>query len=67
MIYELFKINIHKYPTLSSLAFGIFRTHFLKNDVIPQLSGKIAKDIREGYTGGAVDVYIPQNKKGTKI
>jgi hypothetical protein len=27
---------------------------------IPQLSGKIASDIREGYTGGAVDMYIPQ-------
>lgn len=67
MIFELFNINIHKFPTLSSLAFAIFRTHFLKNDEIPQLSGHIDKDIRQGYSGGAVDVYIPQNEKGTKI
>ena len=39
----------------------------MENENIPQLSGKIAKDIRQGYTGGAVDMYIPYNKKGVKI
>jgi hypothetical protein len=34
---------------------------------IPQLSGKIANDIRLGYTGGAVDVYIPKPPKRVKI
>jgi hypothetical protein len=29
LIFDHFKINIVKYPTLSSLAFAIFRTHFL--------------------------------------
>jgi DNA polymerase elongation subunit (family B) len=29
LIFDLFNINIIKYPTLSSLAFGIFRSHFL--------------------------------------
>jgi DNA polymerase elongation subunit (family B) len=67
MIFELFEINLHKYPTLSSLAFAIFRTHFLKKNEIPQLSGQIAKDIRQSYTGGAVDMYIPKSKKGSKI
>lgn len=70
MIFELFKIDIHKYPTLSSLAFAIFRTHFLRENEIPQLSGQIAKDIRQSYTGGAVDMYIPENKinkEGVKI
>jgi len=67
MIFELFKISIHKYPTLSAIAFAIFRTHFLKKDEIPQLSGQIDKDIRAGYTGGAVDMYIPENPEGTKM
>jgi hypothetical protein len=67
MIFELFNINIHKYPTLSSLAFGIYRTHFLKLNSIPQLSGQIAKDIRQSYTGGAVDMYIPQNNDNEEI
>jgi hypothetical protein len=52
---------------LSSLAFAIFRTHFNKKDIIPQLSGQIAKDIRESYTGGAVDMYIPENSEDTEI
>jgi hypothetical protein len=67
LIFKLFEINIHKYPTLSSLAFAIFRTHFLKENTITQLSGKIAKDIRSSYTGGAVDMYIPQNIEGEEV
>ncbi len=39
----------------------------MKDENIPQLSGKIAKDIRLGYTGGAVDVYIPKGPKGVKV
>jgi DNA polymerase type B, organellar and viral len=67
MIFEKFNINIHKYPTLSSLAFAIFRTHYLNKDEVPQLSGRIAKDIRQGYTGGAVDMYIPKPPDWVKI
>jgi hypothetical protein len=36
-------------------------------NTIPQLSGKIADDIRSGYTGGAVDMYIPESPKGVII
>jgi len=39
----------------------------MEENSIPQLSGKISKDIRVGYTGGAVDMYIPYNKKGIKV
>jgi hypothetical protein len=63
LIFEHFKVNIHKYSTLSSLAYAIFRTHFLRKDEIPQLSGQISRDIRSGYTGGAVDMYIPEGAK----
>ena len=67
LIFELFNINIHKYPTLSSLAFAIFRTVFLENNTIPQLSGQVAKDIRQGYTGGAVDMHLPENPEGVQL
>jgi hypothetical protein len=60
MIFNLFSLNIHRYPTLPSLAFAIFRSSFMEKDTIPQLSGKISKDIRSGYTGGSVEVYIPK-------
>src|SRR6266540_3469916 len=56
-----FNINITKYPTLPSLAFKLFRTHYLKKDTIHMISGKIDDNIRQGYTGGAVDMYIPSN------
>lgn len=67
MIYDLFQKNVHHYPTLPSLAFAIFRSKFMLEENIPQLSGKIAKDIRLGYTGGSVDMYIPENPEGTKV
>ena len=67
LIFSLFSKNIHHYPTLPSLAFGIFRSNFMKEENIPQLSGKIANDIKQGYTGGAVDMYIPKPPKGVKI
>jgi hypothetical protein len=67
MIFDIFRINIYNYPTLSAIAFAIFRTHFLSKDVVPQTFGQVAEEIRQGYTGGAVDMYVPENKKGVKI
>jgi hypothetical protein len=67
MIFSLFSENIHHYPTLPSLAFAIFRSNFMENENIPQLSGKIANDIRSGYTGGATDMYIPKSNPNKKI
>jgi hypothetical protein len=43
LIFEQFNINIHNYPTLSSIAFAIFRTHFLNKGEVPQLSGQISR------------------------
>jgi hypothetical protein len=67
LIFELFAKNIHHYPTLPSLAFAIFRTNFMENENVPQISGKIGDDIRQGYTGGAVDVYIPKPPENVNI
>lgn len=67
LIFNLFSKNVHHYPTLPSLAFAIFRTKFIENNLIPQLYGEIAENIRKGYTGGSVDMYIPQSKKNKKI
>jgi hypothetical protein len=46
LIYNHYGINIHKHPTLSSLAFAIYMTKYNKNYNIPLISGKIYKDIR---------------------
>jgi DNA polymerase type B, organellar and viral len=67
MIFDLFGKNVHHYPTLPSLALGIFKSNFMEKENIPQLAGKIADDIRSGYTGGATDMYIPKSKSGVKL
>jgi hypothetical protein len=62
-IFSLFRIDIFKYPTLSSLAFTIYRSKFLKPDEIPLIHGEIFNFIKESYTGGSVDVYKPRPNK----
>jgi hypothetical protein len=59
MIYNKWYINIHTYPTISSLAIAIYLTHYLKiSDLIPLISGKIYKDLSKAYHGGHTDVYM---------
>ena len=56
--YDLYKINIHKYPTASSLSMAIYLIHYLKHeDLIPLISGEIYRDIAKAYHGGHTDVY----------
>ena len=52
--------------TLPALAMKIFKTHFLPKDTLYQILGNVEKDIREAYTGGAVDLYIPHNCNGAE-
>lgn len=43
----------------------IFKAMFMPDNMIYQLNGDVEKAIRESFTGGAVDVYIPHNKIGS--
>ena len=61
-IFDLYKLNIVDYPTLPSLSFAIYRSHYLEKNTIAQLSGQIFNHIKQSYTGGAVDSYIPEGK-----
>lgn len=63
LIFERFKKNIWDYPTLPSLALAIFRSNYLEENKIPQLRGLISDFIRDGFTGGSTDMFIPYSKK----
>ena len=56
LIFTKFGVTIKKYPTLPSIAFGIYRSNYMSKD-IPKLTGDIYNFIKKSYTGGAVDVY----------
>lgn len=58
-IFDLFNLNIEKYPTLPSLSFGIYRSKYLNDFKIPIISGIFQQDLKKSYTGGATDVYKP--------
>lgn len=62
LMYNNLQIDMTKYPTVSSLAMALFRMHYLNEEIkIPMISGQIYKDIKQSYTGGATDMYIPTN------
>jgi len=66
-IFNLFRIDLLQYPTLSSLAFGIYRSQFLNNAKIPIIQGEMYNFIKKSYTGGSVDVYKPIPTNNSKI
>ena len=62
LIYNNFSVNIHKSLTLPALAMRIYKTSYMPENSIYQLSNEVESAIRQSYTGGAVDVYIPHNR-----
>lgn len=62
LIFNEFKVNIHISLTLPALAMKIYKSQFMPKNTIYQLLGNVERDIRQSYTGGAVDVYIPHNR-----
>lgn len=61
-IFRIYRVDIHKYPTLPSLAFAIFRSNFMKKENIPVINSSMYDFLHKGYTGGSVDVYKPHGK-----
>jgi|ERR1700712_3979442 len=59
LIFNKYNLNIHNFPTLPGLAFGIYRAHYLNNFKIPLLTGQIFNDIKLSYTGGSTDMFKP--------
>lgn len=56
LYFNNFKININEHVTLSSHAFRVYRTHFMKNVKIPMIYGPDFKKIKTSYTGGSTDM-----------
>lgn len=59
IIKDLFKIDIISCPTLSSVAFKIYKNKFLKKKIAITWANEY-EDFKKAYHGGAVDVYKPQ-------
>jgi hypothetical protein len=62
LIFNNFSLNIHKPLTLPALAMRIYKAHYMPDNTIYRISGEVEQNIRQSYTGGAVDVYIPHNR-----
>lgn len=61
LITSKWNINVNRYPTVPSLAFAIYRTYYMKDNTIPLTEGRVFDFIRESFTGGRTEMYIPSN------
>lgn len=66
-IYNLEKIDITKLPTISSIAFKIFRTNYLENSKLPIIKGNAHNDMRNAYYGGVVEVFKNEGESGSDL
>lgn len=64
LVFIEFKVNIHSALTLPALAMKIYKSQFMPKNTLYKILGDVEKDIRESYTGGAVDVYLPPPIRG---
>ena len=62
LVYNKWSLNIENYPTISSLSYAIFRSKYLIENMIPITSGKVFNWIKDSYTGGSTEMYIPYGK-----
>ena len=65
IFFDNFKINIHNYPTTSSLAFALFRSNYLpklekEGIYIPLINGSMYDFLKLSYLGGSNDMIIPR-------
>lgn len=59
MIFNKWSIDIKHTPTLPALCFKIYKARYMPKDTIPIITGIPYRDIKQSYTGGATDMYIP--------
>ena len=50
LVFIKWDLFIENYPTTPSLSFGLFRRHYLHDEVIPIYKGKIFDFLRESFT-----------------
>jgi len=46
---------------------GIYRTSYLIKETIPIIIGKTKEDIKQSFTGGSTDMFIPYLPKDKKL
>lgn len=62
LIDSKFRVNMQTCPTITSLAFKIFKANYYNsfNTPIPEFPRDIFEDLNTAFYGGHVDMYIPQ-------
>ncbi len=59
LVFHKWELFTENYPTTPSIAFAIFRRHYLEDNIIPIYKGKVFNFLRESFTGGSTEMYRP--------
>lgn len=62
-IYTKYFLDLHNYPTISSLALSIYRSEDIEKYHIAKITGSTYINLKKSYTGGGVDVYVPYGEE----
>lgn len=62
LVFEKWHLFIENYPTTPSLAFAIFRRHYLEDGLLPIYKGKVFDFLRASFTGGSTEMYKPYGR-----
>ncbi len=63
LVFHKWDLFIENYPTTPSLAFGIYRRHYLEDKIIPIYKGKVFDFLRNSFTGGSTEMYRPYGRE----
>jgi DNA polymerase type B, organellar and viral len=63
LIFNKWHLNINNYPTLPSVAMALFKSKFLIENQVCVIKGIPFKEIKNSYTGGSTDMYIPHGQE----
>jgi hypothetical protein len=62
-VFDLFQIDITKYPTLPSVTMSAYRTANIPKNRVPLILGKLHYTMKQGYYGGICDIYRPRGEE----
>lgn len=61
LVFQELSVNANKCLSLPALALKIYKRKYMPLISVYQLTKEVCDAIRESYSGGAVDCYIPHN------
>ena len=61
-VFNLYSLDITKYPTPPSTTMGVYRIHYLPTNTVPLIGSRLHFTLKQAYYGGMTDTYRPRGE-----